>query len=590
MRSLNIADLFCGAGGSSEGAEEAIEMLGYKPRLTAVNHWNRAVETYLLNHPEVDPARVKCTGVDNVNPRELFAEDELDVLLASPECTHHSVAAGGRPVNEQSRATAMCVIRWAEALRPKLIWIENVPEFRSWGPLIRKRIDGQLGWYPDPKRKGELFDAFIVMLRATGMLVDYRVVCCADMGDPTTRKRLFIQAVRPPRKIVWPNPTHAEAPGDMFDKLSPWRTARNSVIDWSLQGDWVHKRKKPLSTKTMNRLYAGFKKYGLRPYIVPQNGSNGPRSVDVPAPTVTTTSRGVGLCNAYLVNMKGQSNGADIDKPAPAVTAHAPHLAIAQPYIVPNFGERDGQDPRTHSVDGPLPAVTSRGAGNLIEPFLVKLRGTNDGADVDKPAPTLTGGGTHLALAEPFLVQTSHGDDEGDKKASDRRTRPVDAPLPTVNGNRGDWALCEAALLPQGGGGVLRSVDKPTPTVATDGAIALVEPYLIKFYGTGTAADVDRPLDTVTAKDRFALCQPQVEINGARYVVWFRFRMLQPHELQLAQGFKKDYQFVGNKSETVKMIGNAVPRRTMRALVLASWTQNPDITKYLVEETKEEVA
>src|SRR4051812_10117738 len=127
MKPLSIADLFCGAGGSSTGAIEAAEALGYAPKLTAINHWDRAIETHTANHPD---HRHLCTGVDDINPRTLFAEDELDVLLASPECTHFSVARGGRPVNEQSRATAMCVIRWAECLRPPVIIVENVPEFR----------------------------------------------------------------------------------------------------------------------------------------------------------------------------------------------------------------------------------------------------------------------------------------------------------------------------------------------------------------------------------------------------------------------------------------------------------------------------
>lgn len=130
--SYHIADLFCGAGGTSAGAVEAIEAMGRQAELTAINHWDVAVATHTANHPT---ARHLCAGVDSVNPRDLYKEDELDLLWASPECTHHSIARGGRPMSDQSRATAWCVVRWAEALRPPVILIENVPEFQSWGPI-----------------------------------------------------------------------------------------------------------------------------------------------------------------------------------------------------------------------------------------------------------------------------------------------------------------------------------------------------------------------------------------------------------------------------------------------------------------------
>lgn len=523
-----------------------------------MNHWDRAIETHQANHPG---ARHLCTGVDNINPRDLYAEDELDVLIASPECTHHSTARGGRPVNEQSRATAMCVIRWAETMRPPIIMIENVPEFRSWGPLIRKRVTprfpsfevwqeermaiaeengrsrkpGTLRQYnrekkrgtksymalvPDPKHKGELFEAWLAMLRATGYRVDHRIICCADYGDPTTRRRLFIQCVRGSRrKIVWPHPTHLEDPGTelALSRTKAWPTARNDVIDWSLQGLSIYERKKQLSPKTMARIMAGLYKFGLKPFIVPQENGTGPRSVDRPAGTVTTTSRGVKLVEPFLVNMKGKSKGASVNKPTPAVTAHTSHLMLAEPFIIPNFGEREGQEPRVHSVDAPAPAVTGRGAGNLIQPCLIKLRGGN-----------------------PSHIESC--------------SKSVDGPIPALT------------------------------TGNNIGAVALVEPYLIKFYGTGRAASVDKPLGTVTTKHRFGLARPMVEIQGERFLLDIRFRMLQPHELAAAQGFHSWHKFKGNKTEVVKQIGNAVPRRTFRALIVAVISQSPDVSFLLDEE------
>jgi DNA (cytosine-5)-methyltransferase 1 len=222
-----------------------------------------------------------------------------------------------------------------------------------------------------------------------------------------------------------------------------------------------------------------------------------------------------------------------------------------------------------------MPTITTAkgGAIGVAKPFLVKLRGTNDAATLDSPAPTITAGGTHLGLAEPFLIHAAH--------AGERRARSVDEPLPTIAGNRGDMALCQAALLPQQGGGVLRPVSEPAPTVATDGAIALVEPYLVKYHGTGGARAVTAPLDTVTTRDRFGLVRPVVVVDGERYLLDIRFRMLQPHELAAAQGFRRDYKFSGNKSEQVKQIGNAVPRGLARALVLAALTQRSDVRELI---------
>lgn len=653
MRLLEIADLFCGAGGSLTGAEEAAAILGYQPQSTAVNHWDKAVETLQANHPA---ARVLCTGVDNINPRDLFAENQLDVLLASPECTHFSTARGGRPVNEQSRATAMCVIRWAETMRPPVILIENVAEFRTWGPLIRKRVKpafpsflhwidmnfgednkvpkdaekryskekaahakeaATLQWVPDPARKGELFRAWVVMLEATGYRVDHRLIRCADYGDPTTRQRLFVQCVRPPRKICWPEPTHAETPsGELFAGRKPWATARDSVIDWTLPGKSIYERKKALSPKTMRRIMIGLQKFGLKSFIVPQHNEQEPRSLERPAPTVTTTSRGVkliepfiiqtdqtggnghcvrkidkpcatvvskqnsALVEPFLVNMKGQSDGASINKPAPTVTAHAQHLNLAEPCLIKLRGTNNAAD-----IDKPCPTVAAGGGHIALAEFLVQVNhgnGTEKNGNnrrvksLDNPMPTVCGEQAEHALVEPFIIQVNHG------KSADhaRRARSLDEPLPTVAGNRGEHALIEPQLLPQHSGGALRPVSHPVPTVTTDGAIGLVEPYLVKFYGTADAASVDNPLDTVTSKGRFGLARPVIEVNGERYQLDIRFRMLQPHELAAAQGFKKGYEFKGNKTEIVKQIGNAVPRRTIRALILAAYGQQSNIGAY----------
>lgn len=505
MTRFCMVDLFAGAGGTSDGAMQAITALKRRAELTAINHWPTAVATHQVNHPE---ARVLCTGVDAINPRDLFQPGTLDLLWASPECTHHSIARGGKPINDQSRATAWCVVRWAEALRPPVILVENVPEFLTWGPC---GTNGR----PLVRMKGATFHAWVGALQSLGYRVEWKVLCAADYGDPTTRKRLFVQAVCGRRKVVWPDPTHGKLQeDDLFASRRPWVAARE-IIDWSLVGQSIYDRARPLSAKTLARIEAGLRKYGLDPFVASwdHQSSSGIWPQDAPLSTVTTKAR----------------------------------HGVVEPFIVPNFGERPGQSPRTHAVNEPLPTVTSHGAGSLVQPFLVKLRGTSDdqvhkysAASLDAPMPTVTAGGGHVALVSPHIV--------------------------------------EPALLGQQSCAALRPVSQPAPTVATAGAIALVEPFLVKYYGTGSAQSTADPLDTVTTKHRHALVRPEVVVEGQRYRLDIRFRMLQPHELAAAQGFRRDYVFTGSKSDQVKQIGNAVPRRLARALVAAAVTQRPDVS------------
>jgi DNA (cytosine-5)-methyltransferase 1 len=531
-----VADLFCGAGGTSAGAVEAAEFMGRRVELTAVNHWPVAIDTHTANHPG---ARHLCTGIDSINPRELFGEGQLDMLWASPECTHHSIARGGKPINDQSRATAWCVVRWAEALRPPIILIENVPEFQTWGPI------GSAG-RPLASKKGETFHAWCNALRSLGYKVDHRMLCAADYGDPTTRTRLFIQAVRGRRRIVWPEPTHSKTPDLMASRR--WTPARD-IIDWNLPAGSIFERKKPLSPKTLARIEAGLRKFGLKGFIVPQFGERAGQ----------------------------EPRTHDIEEPAPSVTSHGAG-ALVQPFIVAWDNQSGGAGGGLTPINDPLSTVVTKARHGLAEPFLVELRGTGakqiegSARSLDAPCSAVTTSGAHHALVEPFLVKTANGG------GGDGRVRSINEPMPTVCGNRGDVAVIEPHLLPQQQGGALRPVSEPTPTVSTAGAIALVEPFLVSYYGTGGAKSVDAPLDTVTTKDRLGLVRPVIEIDGNRYLLDIRFRMLQPHELALAQGFPAHYQFTGTKTDQVKQIGNAVPRRLARAIVGAVLSQNSDVS------------
>lgn len=529
---------------------EALALLGHRPQLTAINHWDVAIATHTANHPD---ARHLCTSLDNINPRDLYRPGELKLLWASPECTHHSVARGGAPINDQSRATAWCVVRWAEALRPPVILVENVPEFETWGAI---GADGR----PLKSKRGATFLAWAEALRSLGYRVDWRVLCAADYGDPTTRRRLFVQAVRGQRKIVWPDATHAPADAGQAELFAhgrkPWVPARD-IIDWTQPGQSIYERKRPLSDKTLRRIWAGLEKFGLKPFLTPGNGER--------------------------VNQAPRTHG--IEAPIPTVTAQG-HLHLAEPFIIAM--EHGGH---VRDIGRPLNTVTTAkgGAHAVAQPFLIEMRGTseqqveNTSRSVDRPMGTVTAGGVHHGVCSPFLVQVAHGNGK-DANGDSRRVKSLEEPMPTVCGQRGDMALIEPSLLPQQSDGILRPVSQPAPTIATAGAVALVEPYLVEYYGNGRAQSVNDPLGTVTTKSRFGLARPVVVLQGQRYLLDIRFRMLQPRELAAAQGFRDDYQFSGTKTEQVKQIGNAVPRNLARAIVLAAVGQTNDITRLLEKE------
>jgi len=344
MKTLTIADLFCGAGGTSTGAVQAAESLGYRVDLTAVNHWERAVETHSANHPE---ARHYCASVDSLNPRHLFSDGKLDVLWASPECTHHSRARGGKPMLDQSRATAWCVTRWAEALLPSVVMVENVPEFLEWGPL------GSNG-KPIQANKRRTFLAWVETLRAIGYTVDWKILCAADYGDPTTRRRLFVQAVRGRRRIVWPDATHS--PDANLFGLPRWRSAADAVIDWSIPTKAISDRKKALAPKTMARINEGLARFRGSPVIVAMEHGGRSLSALDPLPTVTT-AKGGAFGVAYLLPQHSAGILRHVSQPAPTVTTSG---AIA--LVVEYYGNG-----KSREVTEPLPTVTCNDRFGLVQ-------------------------------------------------------------------------------------------------------------------------------------------------------------------------------------------------------------------------------
>jgi DNA (cytosine-5)-methyltransferase 1 len=389
-RTIKAADLFCGAGGTSTGLLRACKKHGHDVDLIAINHWDVAIATHSTNHPGV---KHLCKSVHSVDPLKVVPGGYLDLLWASPECTHHSRARGGKPRSDQSRASAWHVLDWLEDLHVENVIIENVPEFMEWGPL---GADGK----PLKSKKGELFNQFIANMRALNYTVDHRIVCCAHYGDPTTRERLFIIGRRGRKKITWPEPTHMPA-GEhqtFFKTYKQWRSARE-IIDWTRKGKSIFARKKPLSGNTMKRIMSGLQKFN-GPFIMhlTHPGSDRTHNLARPLPTITGARRGeLGLVEPFIIqtDQTGSNGGCarSIDRPVPTLVTKQ-NLALIEPMII---GQQSGSAARP--VSQPLPTIAGAGAIALVE-FLVKYYNTGAAVSVDQPLDTITTN-DRFALVEP---------------------------------------------------------------------------------------------------------------------------------------------------------------------------------------------
>lgn len=514
-RKLLVADLFCGAGGTTTGAMQAINALGREVEFAAVNHWPVAIATHEKNHPNV---RHYCKDLDTANPNEIVPEGELDLLLASPECRFHSPAQGGRPLDEQNRASAWHVVRWAERLYIRRIVVENVPRFVKWGPLNAK---GR----PIKSREGDLFHAWVTALEAIGYRVEWRVLNAADYGTPQTRKRLFVQARRDGRRIVWPEQTHAPRGHEttLHGTLETWTPARRAIMFDKYRHKARPVEEKDLSPKTIARIEEGKKRFS-RAFTFANRTNNAPRSVDDPMATVTTApGGGIMVCEPFVVTMRQNTEARSVEEPLTTVTTSGNHHVLIEPFVLPQGGGGVAR-----SVDDPLPTVATDGAIGVLEPFLLIKRQHSEVRSLDEPLPTITGSGTNHFVVEPFLVESTH--------AGERPARSLDDPLPTLTQKNG---------------------------------LGVVEPFIVPQQSEGRAQSVDDPLPTVVAtRPHHALVEPVIDGETKR-LVWLH-RMLEPEELGLGQDFD-GYEFTGTREQQTMQIGNAVPIKLARAMTAAAF-------------------
>ncbi|MBM1196716.1 DNA cytosine methyltransferase [Pseudomonas weihenstephanensis] len=609
-----VVDFFCGGGGAGTGLE-----MGLGRGVTvAKNHSAAAISMHTVNHPH---AKHFTTDVFEGDPDTECGGRAVGWFHMSPDCTHHSQAAGGQPRKREIRNLSWIGLKWAGKKRPRVISLENVKQILQWGPLVAKRCKStgrviKLGGgiaeagevvpvneqflVPDPKRRGQTWAVFVAELQRLGYVVEWRVIKACDFGAPTSRERLFMIARCDGQPIVWPEPTHAKNPAKGQQK---WRTAAE-CIDWSIPSKSIFGRKKDLAPATLRRVAKGMRKFVLdatNPFIVPIANWSGEsvQSAAEPLRTVTSYPKG----------------GA---------------FSIVSPTLVQTgYGERAGQAPRVPDLDQPLGTVVAGGVKHAIAAaHLVKFWFTDEGKALDEPLPTITSGGNYkrpagaahaMGISTVFMAQMNGGFNTTAAKSMDAPmttvtntgsqqqlvtanlvhlrgncdARDLNDPLHTISAGGTHHGLMTAFMERQFGASVGQGLDEPAPTITAGGGgkSSLVElqlspevetsalrvaAFLISYYGTSDAGDIEAPAPTITTRDRLALVT--VVIKGTPYVIVdICLRMLQPAELYKAQGFPADYIISHGadgkpftKTQQVHMCGNSVSPPPMAALARAN--------------------
>ncbi|WP_251366472.1 DNA cytosine methyltransferase [Aeromonas hydrophila] len=543
-----VVDNFAGGGGASTGIEMA---LGRSPEI-AINHDPDAISMHTVNHPTTEHY---CESVWDIVPRDVVAGRPVGLVWLSPDCKHFSKAKGSTPVSKKIRGLAWVTMRWAATVRPRVIMLENVEEFQTWGPLL---IDAEGNARPDPAKKGRTFNSFINALRRQGYKVEWRELRACDYGTPTIRKRLFLIARRDGAPIVWPKPTHGDPASTEVKsgKLLPWLTAAD-IIDWSIPCPSIFltqeeakaqglKVKRPLAEATMRRIAKGVERFVIdaaEPFIVKCNHTSNR--------TVYDAFRGQGL-----------------HEPLQTVTA-APGFALVQPQLAPFITEHaNASHQRNMPADEPLRTICAEVKGGhfaLVAPVIARQFGNSVGQSVEDPLGTVMAKADKSQLVTAFLAKHYTGVVGAE----------LTQPLPTVTTVDHNALVTSHLVKLRGTCQHGQPVTEPMPTVTAGGLhIGEVRAFLLKYYGTDSTIPCSEPLHTVTTRDRFGL----VTVRGENYqIVDIGMRMLEPHELFAAQGFPADYVIDHDatgkkftKTAQVARCGNAVCPPLAAALVRAN--------------------
>lgn len=415
-----IIDNFAGGGGASTGIEAALG----RPVNIAVNHDPIAVAMHKANHPDTYHY---CQSVWRADPQEVVrdakrrtgCDGHVSLAWFSPDCKHFSKAKGGKPVEKGIRDLAWVVVMYAQRVRPDVIMLENVEEFRTWGPLTEEG-------YPDKARLGETFDIWCRQLRKLGYKIEWKELRACDYGAPTIRKRLFLVARCDGKPIIWPKPTHGKPDSEavLLGKLRPWRSAAE-IIDWTIPCPSIFTRARPLKDATCRRIAAGIMRFVIeakRPFIVPlthHGSANRLIDLDEPLPTVTGANRGeMALVAPFITPITHRVWGGDrthpTDEPLRTITmSKGGEFALTTAHLVSAFMAQHNTGVVGRQIQAPLSTIVSRGTQqNLVTSHLIKLRNNCVGQSHETPIHTITTGG-HFGEVRAFLVKYYGSDQHG---------------------------------------------------------------------------------------------------------------------------------------------------------------------------------
>lgn len=551
MRPIVHLDLYCGAGGWTTGFEEAMLELGIPFLEIAANHWYRSIETMVANHPNVIAMQA---DIEAITPDDIDV-DVIDHLHASPSCTHHSRAKGGKPRSNQLRSQPNEIWKFVDNKHVRRITIENVPEFTKWGPLT---TDGK----PIKRMEGSCFRAWLEQFTARGYDYEWRILNCADYGDATSRKRFFLQAVkrRCGLKIRWPKPTHAENPKpDLFGhELKKWRGVRE-CLDLSDTGKSIFNREKPLAENTLRRIMVGLRKYNGLDFQMDMLGSDKGdgsrvRPLSAPLPPQHAGGNRSAVVRPFIVRMNRHCTAESVDAPISVITTSGAHHMLCQPLILDHFKNGEAKPP-----DAPMPAQTTHDRFSMITPYLITEQANNAPRGIDKPLRAQT------TVRKDYLCTPLVLGQQGGAAA-----RPIDEPCPTI-ATGGAVRMITPLVLGRDACAKCRPADKPMPTLTTGGAMRVITPLILDMsrpggHDSGHIRPASRPIQALTTCDNVQGVFPVLE-DGRMLDI--RIRMLKPSELAAAHSFPKGYKLSGSRADQVKQIGNSVPVQTAKALVKA---------------------
>lgn len=604
-----IVDNFAGGGGASTGIELALGRIVN----IAINHDPDAILMHKTNHPHTLHLQASVWDVD---PEEVCGGRPVGLAWFSPDCKHFSKAKGAALVDKHIRGLAWIVLRWAGTVRPRVIILENVEEFQTWGPVRKGK--------PVKKKSGQTFQRWLTQLRDLGYAVDYRELVAADYGAPTSRKRFVLIARCDGQPIVWPERTHAPADSEEVrsGKCKPWRSAAE-IIDWSLPMYSIFDSKqeikskygvnavRPLADNTLRRIIRGVDKFTIRsgkPFIVECNHSGGGHIGDVSSPTKTITQKcTTGVCNSIMTPITFpntcNSVGSPADKPVYTITSAGNQVLTSANLMA--IGQTGGGD-RVRGVDSPTHTAVSKQeecitAAQLIQYHTEQSEATRANS-LGEALPTVDTSNRYGLISANLVEYFSTG-----------RPLPADEPLHTVTSHDRE-ALTAAHIQKYYGGVVGADATEPLPTVTAIDHNSLCASHVVEFKGSDIGQDARRPLRTVTTSaGEFGLagCQitkyvpdinvgrwPQIRallnkwcdysladdeillisIEGSWYFIAdITLRMLTPRELYRAMGFPEDYvidrDYMGNeygKTKQVARCGNAVCPPMAKAVVQAN--------------------